>query len=87
MKYNLLLLTSIIISSIISGMEITYTSSSLSKWRYHKKTTITIANQRNNNNDISIQLDHNGTLNMNNKIKGLHKSSPRKNKIECFERV
>lgn len=87
MKHNLLLLTSIIMSSMVSCMEIMYTSLSLSKWKYHKKTTITITDQTNNNSDISIQLDHNGALSMNKKTKGPRTSSPRNNKIELFERV
>lgn len=87
MKHNLLLPIIIILTSSISGMEFTYSSLFVPKRKHRKKTTITIPDQTNNNHDICIQLDHNGTFKMNTKRKRLHKSSHKKHTPERFERV
>jgi hypothetical protein len=87
MKYNLLLL-SVITSSILTSMEIKRASSQSKKTLTdRKKTTIFISRAMYKNRNIFITLDHNDVLSMNSKTKGPHRSSPSKNKLNCYELV
>ncbi len=88
MKYNHILLITVIISSMISGMEIKHSSSRSKKTlKYHKKTTLFISHAIHKDNDIFVTLDRNGVLNMSSKTKGPHRSSPSKNKLNRYEQV
>jgi hypothetical protein len=94
MKYNHLLIISLIIPSIISGMGFKRTSSvtktttkaALAKLICHEKTVITAAHQP-NSHDVSIEsTDQDFELGIDN----THEISPRKNKLikqASFERL
>ena len=79
MKYTHILLISIMIPSIISSTETKRSSSSIKKvlidWIYRGKTVITIPD----NHDISIKLDRNSTLNVDNSTKVYKKNSSKNN--------
>ena len=58
MKYNHLLLISIILPSIVSGMEIkrTVKQKAFNKWVYREKMTITLTDATHNDHDTYITL-------------------------------